>query len=138
MTEQEYLARTIWGEARGEGVAGMTAVACVIRNRVLHPRWWGSSYATVCLRPVQFSCWNSRDPNFAKLTSVTSADPDYASALLIAVQVASGRQADVTFGADTYANLDECAPAWADPGKITIVIGRHTFFRLELPPPVTA
>ena len=138
MTEQEYLARTIWAEARGEGVAGMTAVACVGRNRVLHPRWWGSSYYTVCVRPAQFSCWNSRDPNYRQMLNVTSSDPQYAQALLIAGEVVAGRQPDVTMGADSYADLADCDPAWADPSKITVVIGRHTFFRLELPPPATA
>ena len=30
----DVLARTIWGEARGEGTSGMSAVACVVINRV--------------------------------------------------------------------------------------------------------
>ena len=36
VTEQgrDVLARTLWGEARGEGLAGMVAVAWTIRNRV--------------------------------------------------------------------------------------------------------
>ena len=32
--EIDVLARTLWGEARGEGTAGMQAVASVILNRV--------------------------------------------------------------------------------------------------------
>ena len=32
--DQDILARTLWGEARGEGVAGQIAVAWSIRNRV--------------------------------------------------------------------------------------------------------
>jgi spore germination cell wall hydrolase CwlJ-like protein len=116
----------------------MIAVACVIRTRVQHPRWWGANYHTVCMRPAQFSCWGSQDPNFAKLRAVTSADPAYADALLIAAEIASGRQPDITGGADTYADLADCHPSWADPTKITCVIGRHTFFRLELPAQETA
>ena len=49
MNDQEVLARTLWGEARGEGPEGMTAVACTIMNRVnidLHndnkPDWLGA------------------------------------------------------------------------------------------------
>ena len=42
--DRDILARTLWGEARGEGLAGQIAVACTIRNRVEDGRaksWWG-------------------------------------------------------------------------------------------------
>ena len=52
---QRIVALTILGEARGEGKAGMYAVACVIqqrsKNRKITP-------AQVCLQKRQFSCWN--------------------------------------------------------------------------------
>ena len=32
--ETDILARTLYGEARGEGLIGLEAVACVILNRV--------------------------------------------------------------------------------------------------------
>ena len=32
--DRDILARTLWGEARGEGTAGQVAVAWTIRNRV--------------------------------------------------------------------------------------------------------
>jgi spore germination cell wall hydrolase CwlJ-like protein len=32
--DRDVLARTLWGEARGEGLAGMVAVAWSIRNSV--------------------------------------------------------------------------------------------------------
>lgn len=32
--DRDVLARTLWGEARGEGLAGQIAVAWTIRNRV--------------------------------------------------------------------------------------------------------
>ena len=48
MSDLDTLARTLWAEARGEGVAGMEAVAAVIMNRVNadlgnddKPDWWG-------------------------------------------------------------------------------------------------
>jgi len=73
--DRDILARTLWGEMRGEGVAGQIAVAWSIRNRVemdLHndgkPDWWGEGYAGVCRKPYQFSCWNKSDLNFACLS----------------------------------------------------------------------
>ncbi|PJB71692.1 MAG: hypothetical protein CO093_04590 [Alphaproteobacteria bacterium CG_4_9_14_3_um_filter_47_13] len=49
----EILARTIWGEARGEGQKGMLAVASVIMNRVRCGGWWGSTIQDVCRKPYQ-------------------------------------------------------------------------------------
>lgn len=45
--EIDVLARTLWGEARGEGSTGMEAVASVILNRVEVAKrrghyWWGN------------------------------------------------------------------------------------------------
>ena len=67
--EVDVLARTIWGEARGEGKEGMEAVASVILNRTeiakrLDGYWWGNTIIQVCQKPYQFSCWNKLDPNF--------------------------------------------------------------------------
>jgi len=73
--EVDVLARTIYGEARGETVRGKEAVACVIMNRVRRAQerggyWWGASVEKVCLKPWQFSCWNEHDPNREKIQQV--------------------------------------------------------------------
>src|SRR3546814_9887201 len=57
----DLLARTIWGEARGEPVRGMEAVAAVVMNRVARPGWWGRTVASVCTKAYQFACWNEDD-----------------------------------------------------------------------------
>jgi len=85
----DTLARTLWGEARGEPVRGIEAVAAVVVNRVrLAQRrggmWWGSDIVAVCRKPWQFSCWNADDPNRAKLLAVTAADPVFATCLRVA------------------------------------------------------
>ncbi|MFT8135469.1 hypothetical protein ACMYLZ_23150, partial [Salmonella enterica subsp. enterica serovar Enteritidis] len=69
--DRDILARTLWGEARGEGQAGQIAVAWTIRNRVFDGKaksWWGEGYAGVGLKPGRFSCWNKNDPNYAYLS----------------------------------------------------------------------
>ena len=50
--ETDILARTIYGEARGESISGMEAVASVVLNRVAFAKrrgcfWWGNSIAEV-------------------------------------------------------------------------------------------
>jgi len=60
----EIMAKTIYGEARGESRQGQKAVACVIFNRFRSGKWFAAkTLAGVCLKPLQFSCWNKSDPN---------------------------------------------------------------------------
>lgn len=138
MSDVDILARTIFGEARGEGVAGMEAVAAVIMNRVNadlgkdgKPDWWGEGVEGVCRKPWQFSCWNPNDPNLDKLLSVTSKDPWFAHAIEIAKRAVKGDLPDPTGGADHYCR-DEVAPhtSWTAGRTPTARIGRHWFYRL--------
>jgi len=50
------VARTLYMEARGEGSAGLDMVMTVIWNRAGKNK---AHLADVCLKPLQFSCWNS-------------------------------------------------------------------------------
>ena len=129
----ETMARTIWGEARGEGAPGMEAVAHVIKNRTRDPRWPGS-FESVCLQPRQFSCWNENDPNRAQLVKLGNDDLSFLRAQAIALDVITLRLADSTYGANHYLTVDlfrsAHRPAWADPETITARIGRHVFFEL--------
>ena len=67
LVDIDTLARTIYGEARGESRQGKIAVACVILNRVKRKKMCGwreingykvATVAATCLKPWQFSCWN--------------------------------------------------------------------------------
>lgn len=63
-TDWMYMAKTVFGEARGENEASRKAVAWVIRNRVEDPRKrFGSSVPEVCTARLQFSAWNPGDMN---------------------------------------------------------------------------
>jgi spore germination cell wall hydrolase CwlJ-like protein len=127
----DVLARTIWGEARGEPNGGMEAVASVVLNRAARPRWWGRDIVGVCLKPWQFSCWNSNDPNRPKMLAVTATDPQFRAAQDIAGRAVAGELPDTTGGADSYVDLRVAQPDWAVGRKPVAVIGHHTFFRLE-------
>lgn len=130
----DVLARTLWGEARGEGVDGMKAVACVILNRVAVAEkrgnfWWGRNVIQVCQKPYQFSCWNRSDPNFRKLQAVDEEDLYFATALRIARRAIAGSVKDNTGGATHY-HADSIMPYWAKGEKPTATIGNHKFYRL--------
>ncbi len=132
--EIDTLARTLWGEARGEGVKGMEAVACVILNRVavskdLGRYWWGNTIIQVCQKPYQFSCWNKRDPNYPKLITVDAKDLHFASALRIARRAVVGVLKDATKGATHY-HAFGISPNWARKEYLCAQIGHHKFYKL--------
>lgn len=130
----DVLARTLWGEARGEGAAGMEAVCAVILNRVKIAQgrggyWWGKDIISVCQKPYQFSCWNRSDVNYQKLQAVTEKDIHYATAVRIARRAIAGVLADPTGGATHY-HERSILPGWAEGQAQSATIGRHIFYRL--------
>jgi N-acetylmuramoyl-L-alanine amidase len=133
--DTDTLARTIWGEARGESLAGKEAVANVVMNRVEQAQkrgemWWGNSITEVCLKKYQFSCWLENDPNYFKLRAVGSDDPNFATCLRIARRAVQGTLNDNTNGADHY-HASYVAPKWADRCTPVAEIGNHLFYKLE-------
>ena|SRR5271154_800963 len=131
------LACTIWMEARGDGLEGMSAVANVVLNRACHPRWWGEDVVSVCLAPYQFSSWNEGSTEIPLVqVALSGRDPTYSTAYNIAHAVLSGILLDNTENADSYYDPDEIdpPPTWAIPSQFTKKIGRQKFYRTELPP----
>ena len=127
--QADIMARTIWGEARNQGIAGMQAVASVIMNRVKRGGWYGATPAEVCQKPYQFSCWLKSDPNYEKLQNVTTADRQFAQAYDIAVKAINGTLADNTGGATEY-HTKSIKPNWNyDKLVKTAAIGDHIFYR---------
>lgn len=132
--ELDTLARTLWGEARGEGSGGMQAVACVILNRAAHAKkmggyWWGNTILDICHKPFQFSCWNKEDPNYRKLLSVDEGDVYFVTARRVATRGVLGFLKDTTQGATHY-HARGITPKWAIGQKPSAVIGRHIFYKL--------
>ncbi|HEY0901612.1 MAG TPA: cell wall hydrolase [Micavibrio sp.] len=128
--EVDTCARTIWGEARGEGSIGMQAVAAVIHNRLEVAKakgkfWWGNSVIEICQKPYQFSCWNRDDPNYRKILNVDQRDPVFVKALNIARICLD----DPTHGATHY-HAAGIYPFWARNQQPTATLGRHIFYRI--------
>lgn len=134
LEELDYLALTIWAEARGEGMQGMTQVGHVIRNRVEKGCFGGCTYRGVVTKPKQFSCWNPGDPNVKKLTleytgSLSSSTPD-GKALIMAYAAARSvmsRKFDPTQGATHYHTV-KVNPSWAKSLRKIATLGHHVFY----------
>jgi N-acetylmuramoyl-L-alanine amidase len=130
----DVLARTIWGEARGQGVTGMEAVAAVVLNRVAVAAarggyWWGNDIISVCQKPYQFSCWNRSDPNYRKLLEVTEKNIHFATCIRIARRAVAGVLEDPTGGATHY-HTTAISPYWSQGKTPTAVIKDHIFYVL--------
>ena len=126
----DVVARTAWGEARGEGPLGLRAVVWVVHNRWADKRRWPDTYTEVCQQPRQFSVWNKRDPNLRKILKVDFEDHSFRVAYGIAASIMAGMEQDMTSGANLYhADYLENLPNWANPDKITCRIGHHVFYR---------
>lgn len=128
----DALARTIYGEARGEGVDGMQAVASVIMNRAAigkaHPHFGDGSVESACRAPWQFSCWNPNDPNCAVLQEVGLDDSVFAMAVDIAAKAINGQLSDRTIGA-TYYKVQGTPTKWAEGKTPCAIIGHHEFYK---------
>jgi len=124
---------TILGEAVGEGMEGMTAVANVIKNRAL-----SGDYPTdpkdVVTQKRQFSPWNPATQG-GNIDSIMAAYPpnskEYKQALQIAELVFSGQLPDNT-GKSVFFHRSDLTPYWADEVQNehygTVQIGNHTFY----------
>lgn len=140
--EQDTVARTLWGEARNEGRAGMIAIANVIANRVKSNKKaeFGSGFVGVCLKPSQFSAWNPKtggavDPsikkNYDMMVSVRPSDSNFKIALDIAKLAIDGKLRDTTNGAVFYKTFDATFGKIKTVGNPVFKTASHEFFRYE-------
>ena len=135
--DTEVLARTIWGEARGESLEGMEAVARVVMNRYKARKWFTGyvleegkkvpSIKETCLKKAQFSCWNKNDVNYAKLLAVDERDKAFVLCLKIADRAISGHLPDFTNNALFY-HTKSIKPKWAVGHSPCYEVGQHLFY----------
>jgi spore germination cell wall hydrolase CwlJ-like protein len=142
VSDIDVLARTVVGEARGEGEQGMTDVACVVMNRVAAARAFIASHgryhllfgdgspASACLAPWQFSCWNRGDPNRAIIEALDETKAIFRQGLTIAHDAVNGLIVDRTHGATHYFDKRmPSPPKWAEGHTACFEEGHHRFFK---------
>ena len=119
VTQEEVIAITILGEARGEGQVGMYAVACVISQRAKERKLTG---AQVCLQKLQFSC-NNKGLNTKLLDT-----PQAAYAMMLAKNI---NNLDLTFTKQAnHYHTKAVRPYWSKGKRPVVTIGNHVFFKL--------
>ncbi len=144
LSDSAAMSATLLGECANEPLDGQVAVACVIRNRVLARSWFGRTYAEVCLKKAQFSCWWEANGNTDRVYTLADAlvrrqpAPELAPIVnelnWIVTGVQMGAIRDRTGGANHYLTTalydSKDAPTWARDVTPVAVIGRHSFFKL--------
>jgi cell wall hydrolase len=124
---EEIAARTLYGEARGEPQEGQRAVAHALWNRVRDGRW-GQTLSTVCLARMQFSCWNTSDPNREQIAALTDDDPLLQK--LRAILDEARIERDPTGGATHYFSTSMIQPPkWSIGATFCGQFGRHRFYK---------
>lgn len=128
--DQEIMARTAMGEARGEGDIGMQAVMWTGMNRFTMKKWFSApTIAGTFLKKSQYDCWLASDPNYFVVTNLSNNSDLYLEALQWAAQVLQGTLHDPTLGATHYYADSIAAPPWTIGATRTIKIGRQSFYK---------
>jgi spore germination cell wall hydrolase CwlJ-like protein len=142
LNDEQLMAVNGWAEARGEPLLGEDAVMWTVKNRMLHPGWWGHDYKSVILCPEQYSWLLPGNPRtedreeheaciqFAEKVQAGMSDPDVAKFLSIAKGVIDGAIPDPTGGATNYfAASMHPWPNWAPKMHFIMQIGGHRFYK---------
>ncbi len=132
-TTQFMEALALFREGRGESKPAKAAMLAVIRNRAADPQHrWPRNTVSVIVQPLQFSSFNSSDPN-STVWPVPGGSPGSWQAWCDCCDVVTvPMTADPTEGATNYEAIAEGnpRPAWADPLKLTVKIGKTRFYKL--------
>lgn len=119
-----HLAKTIYGEARGESIETMFAVGWVIRNR-LQVRRHGNTYKDVVLQPKQFSCWNEGDPNYKVMEGMLEGKLWEVCISVAMIVMRSAEKHNPVPNVRHYydKSLDSNPPYWAEEGEYMSIYG---------------
>lgn len=127
MTQKEVVARTIWGEARGEPFDGKFGVASVIWNRA---KGDPSKLSGVCLKRKQFSCWDDGTLEAEEIDKKSAAWLEcwmLASAMFYPVV---GKFMPVFDATHYYAPREgKPEPYWVPSMTFVKKIGNHLFYK---------
>lgn len=128
-----YVVMTIAQEASSEPFEGMVGVAEVIRERAESKYNSDGSLIDTVLRPLQFSGWNTNDPNRLRVAQYELNHPAITRAIT-AYKTAFEEKSNYALGANLYhADWMNPYPDWTKSPKVTklVHIGHTIFYREE-------
>ena len=135
LSDFDALWLTMFGEARGEVLESQIGVGFVILNR---SRERNKPIKDICTEPLQFSCWNSSDPNLeaimrgmlgpSRFEAKVIQQLKYFAKGIIAEDINDNTSGSNHYLATTLYRSPDC-PKWAKDKRATVnvILGRHTF-----------
>ncbi len=127
ISDEALAIATIWQEARGESFQGKIAVGEVILNRIKLGVFSDGTVAGTVLAPLQFSGWNTKDPNRIPSMRLDDFDPKVRECKDAWAAALSG--SSLTYGATHYFNPSVVLPLWSADMKKTTSVGSHDFYK---------
>lgn len=133
--EQNIIAQTLLGEARGEGKAGLYSVAAIIKRRI-ELKSFPSTATKVCLEHKQFDYWTQHrrakwdDQNRANVRRLMQGNTELVRyAKMLAINIT---RIDTSYikNADHYCTVDT-HNYWTKGRKPVAVVGQHKFYKLR-------
>jgi N-acetylmuramoyl-L-alanine amidase len=136
LSDTDLLARSIWNEARKEGLQGKLAVAHVVMNRVRAREYHGSSIQDVILRGDDLTGWKAGNLSMVQGPNGASTDREFALCKAIAELATRGHlKNDPTDGATHFHSI-HIKPDWASKLVFHRQIGNQFFYRDPLVPSI--
>jgi spore germination cell wall hydrolase CwlJ-like protein len=134
LTDEQILAATLYGEARGASWKAKLGMGRVMVNRSQDKRF-GKDIKDVVTKAKQFSCYNDNDPNLQEIMTVVEdfdASFDMSMALrdcyYAALKVLKGE--DKTQVKDSlYYHTNAVNPSWNKKLKLEAQIGNTLFWK---------
>lgn len=121
---------TVFMEASGEGACGLEAVSwCIVNRHRAEKSFSGKTLAECCLRPLQFSCWNTLDPNRVRVSRMVGDEEIFQDIDGYLSDALNNQGDDPTDGATHYIDSSISPPGWASAATKTATIGRLTFYK---------
>ena len=136
-SDEVLLARMLFGEARNCSDEEIIDVAYTAINRANdRKKWNGETLREAILKPWQYSCFNSGDPNLPKLKNPEKYDASsWKRCLRIAEGVLNDEYKDRNEGATHYFAENSRRPNWADSSQMTDISEpkeyKHDFYKEE-------
>jgi N-acetylmuramoyl-L-alanine amidase len=124
---------TVFMEAENQSIDGKTAVAEVILRRTRLKYMSDGTITDTCLRPYQFSCWNSKHPGRVRGAMLETDSMQGQECTLAWNRAVAG--SNLSQGAVLYLNPVGVLvmPEWATEEMRVASIGHHQFYTDKLP-----
>jgi len=120
-------ALTVHVEASNQTKDGKVAVAEVIRERARKKLFSDGTVEGTVFFPLQFSCWNTHDPNRVRAARADFDDSGFRESADAWFESA---RTSLVHGATHYYNPNTATPAWGAKMIDVVVVGDHRFGKL--------